>query len=121
MKKGDILRLIDNEGMAAPIGSTACIVEDYDGKKSSYVKIKWIDKGTSGQMDGQYYPGNFEVLKSIPHNKSTMEQAHLAIAKELIELKWNIKVTSIMFEDGSGRKFIITDDSNPIKQRYICL
>lgn len=121
MKKGDILRLIDNEGMSAPIGSTAYVVKDYDRNKSNYVTVKWIDKGTSGQMDGQYWPENFEVLESIPYNKSTMEQAHLAIAKELIELKWNIKVTSIMFEDGSGRKFIITDDSNPIKQRYICL
>ncbi len=118
MKKGDILKLINNEGMAAPIGSTARVTEDC--KPGGLVRIEWIDKGDSGQMDGQYWPNKFENT-TIISNKTIMEQSHLAIAKELIELKWNIKVISIEFEDGSGRKFIVTDDSNPAKKRYVCL
>jgi len=93
MKKGDILKLINNEGMAAPIGSTARVTEDC--KPGGLVGIEWIDKGDSGQMDGQYWPNKFENT-TIISNKTIMEQSHLAIAKELIELKWNIKVIMIL-------------------------
>jgi hypothetical protein len=40
-----------------------------------------------------------------------MKEAHLQLAKQLIELKHlreGIKVTSIDFEDGSGRTFIFS-------------
>jgi L-2-hydroxyglutarate oxidase LhgO len=52
---------------------------------------------------------------------NVMEQSHLVIAKQLIELKYNVKVTTIEFEDGSGRKFIVTETSNPLKKRFIVL
>ena len=37
-----------------------------------------------------------------------MQKAHLDIAKQLIEMKHNVKITSIEFEDGSGKSFNIT-------------
>ena len=116
MKVGDTIELINNTHMGAPVGSTARIVE-YHGD-SKYMCIKWIDKGNSGQMDGSYHPECFKVIKS---KVDIMEQSHLAIAKELIELKWNVKVVTIEFEDGSGRKFIVTDDINPSKKRFVML
>ena len=50
-----------------------------------------------------------------------MQNQHLRIAKELIELKYNVKVINIEFEDGSGNKFIVTETSNPLKKRFIVL
>ena len=50
---------------------------------------------------------------------SLREMALLDIAKELIELKYKVSVTDIQFEDGSGKKFIITTSSNPLKKQYI--
>ena len=50
-----------------------------------------------------------------------MQNQHLRIAKELIELKYNILVLGIEFEDGSGNKFIVTESSNPAKKRFIVL
>jgi|688.fasta_scaffold359262_2 hypothetical protein len=50
-----------------------------------------------------------------------MQNQHLRIAKELIELKYNIQVLNIEFEDGSGNKFIVTESSNPAKKRFIVL
>ena len=116
MKVGDTIELINNPDMSAPIGSTAKILACPEG--SRYIVIEWIDKGDSGQMDGCYYPYYFKV---ITPKVDIMEQSHLAIAKELIELKWNVKVITIEFEDGSGRKFIVTDDSNPAKKRFVML
>ena len=37
-----------------------------------------------------------------------MQKAHLDIARQLIEMKHNVKITSIEFEDGSGKSFNIT-------------
>ena len=37
-----------------------------------------------------------------------MQRAHLDIARQLIEMKHNVKITSIEFEDGSGKSFNIT-------------
>ena len=116
MKVGDTIELIRNTMMSAAIGSTARVTEYNEGDE--YVTLEWINKGDSGQMDGSYYPHYFKVIKS---NLSLMEQSHLAIAKELIELKWNVKVATIEFEDGSGRKFIVTDDSNPSKKQFVML
>jgi len=120
MKVGDTVELINNPDMSAPIGSTAKILAYPEG--SRYIVIEWIDKGDSGQMDGSYYPHYFKVVESSSKwNTNIMEQSHLAIAKELIELKWNVKVVTIEFEDGSGRKFIVTDDTNPAKKRFVML
>ena len=52
---------------------------------------------------------------------ATKERAHLELAKELIELKYKVQVTSIEFEDGSGKKFIITTKSNPLKKQFVIL
>ena len=116
MKVGDTIELIRNTMMSAAIGSTARVTEYNKGDE--YVTLEWIDKGDSGQMDGSYYPHYFKVIKS---KVDIMEQSHLAIAKELIELKWNVKVITIKFEDGSGRKFIVTDNTNPAKKRFVML
>ena len=116
MKVGDTIELIRNPHMSAAIGSTAKVIEYNKGDE--YVVLEWIDKGDSGQMDGSYYPHYFKVIKS---KVDIMEQSHLAIAKELIELKWNVKVITIEFEDGSGRKFIVTDDINPAKKQFVML
>ncbi len=51
----------------------------------------------------------------------TMLRAHLDLAKELIELKFKIKVITIDFEDGSGKKFIVTTTDNPLRKRFIKL
>jgi hypothetical protein len=50
-----------------------------------------------------------------------MKDNHLRIAKELIEVRYGVKVTSIDFEDGSGSKFIITTTSKPFKKQFIVL
>jgi hypothetical protein len=50
-----------------------------------------------------------------------MKEAHLQLAKELIELKFKIEVLTIDFEDGSGLKFIVTTKSNPIKKQFVRL
>jgi hypothetical protein len=116
MKVGDTIELIRNTHMGAPIGSTARVTEYNKGDE--YVTLVWIDRGDSGQMDGSYRPNYFKVIKS---KVDIMEQSHLAIAKELIELKWNVKVVTIEFEDGSGKKFIVTDDFEPAKKRFVML
>jgi len=43
---------------------------------------------------------------------SSLEKSCLALAKELIELKYKIRVTKIEFEDGSGRNFIVSSSHN---------
>jgi hypothetical protein len=50
-----------------------------------------------------------------------LERSHLEIAKELIELKFNVKVITIEFEDGSGKKFNVTTTTNPLKKQFVIL
>ena len=50
-----------------------------------------------------------------------MKENHLRIAKELLETRFNIKITSIEFEDGSGSKFIVTTANNPTKRQFVKL
>jgi hypothetical protein len=50
-----------------------------------------------------------------------IETSLLEIAKQLIELKFQVEVSSIMLEDGSGRKFIVTTKSNPGKKQFVVL
>ena len=52
---------------------------------------------------------------------TTFTKAHLEIAKQLIELKFNVKVSFIEFEDGSGRSFNIVTTSYPLKKQYVRL
>jgi hypothetical protein len=52
---------------------------------------------------------------------TTIEKSHLDIAKQLIEIKFKVKVLLIEFEDGSGKKFNITTNINPAKKRFITL
>jgi hypothetical protein len=76
MKIGDKVRFTNDNGLfAAPTGSTARIV----GFESSYIKIEWIDKGDSEQMDGKYYPEYFEVIEE---------------ELDVLPTKWAIKTTS---------------------------
>jgi hypothetical protein len=51
----------------------------------------------------------------------TMVRSHLDLAKELIELKFKVNIISIDFEDGSGKKFIVTTTDNPLKKRFVKL
>jgi hypothetical protein len=51
----------------------------------------------------------------------TMVRSHLDLAKELIELKFKVNIISIDFEDGSGKKFIVTTKSNPLKKQFVRL
>ncbi len=52
---------------------------------------------------------------------SLQERAHLDLAKELIELKFKVKINTIDFEDGSGKKFIVTTATNPLKKQFVRL
>lgn len=51
----------------------------------------------------------------------TMKRGHLDIARQLIELKFGVKVTSIEFEDGSGKSFNVVTTTNPLKKQYVRL
>lgn len=50
---------------------------------------------------------------------TTMMKNHLEIARQLIELKFNVKILSIEFEDGSGRSFNVITSTNPLKKRHV--
>jgi hypothetical protein len=50
-----------------------------------------------------------------------MTAAHLDLAKELIELKYKLKIITIDFEDGSGKNFIVTTVDNPLRKRFVKL
>ena len=50
-----------------------------------------------------------------------MKENHLRIAKELLEARFNVKIISIEFEDGSGNKFIVTTANNPTKRQFVVL
>jgi len=61
-KVGQIVKLIDNAGMAAPIGAIAVVTELCDG----YIKVKWIKGhtkksifGFTCQKDGGYLLESF--------------------------------------------------------------
>ena len=71
------VRLIDNKGMNAKIGSTATIVKvPY---KSDYIEIKWDKNELSGsQMDGGYEPKHFSYI-TIPHNMNLQQTVEIAI------------------------------------------
>jgi len=69
MKIGDKVRFINNSGFAAPIGSTARII----GTDGPYIQVEWIDKGNSRQLDGSYFPENFEVIEEIQNNNLNKE------------------------------------------------
>ena len=49
------------------------------------------------------------------------EKSLLEIAKELIELKYKVQIIDIQLEDGSGKKFIVTTTSNPLKRQFVRL
>jgi hypothetical protein len=62
---------------------------------------------------------SIQALANHMTTSNTMTKSHLAIAQQLIELKYNVVVTSIEFEDGSGRSFNITTKSNPLKKQHV--
>jgi len=62
---------------------------------------------------------NIQALANHMTTSNTMIKSHLAIAQQLIELKYNVVVISIEFEDGSGRSFNITTKSNPLKKQHV--
>ena len=50
-----------------------------------------------------------------------MQAAHLEIAKQFIEKLWRVRILSIEFEDGSGRKFNIVTSTNPAKKQFVAI
>jgi hypothetical protein len=50
-----------------------------------------------------------------------MEKSLLNIAKQLIEIKFQVEVDSIEFEDGSGSKFIVVTKSDPNSKKFVDL
>ena len=48
-----------------------------------------------------------------------LQEAHLQLAKQLIELKFKVKVLYIEFEDGSGKKFNVITTDNPAKKYFL--
>jgi len=62
-----------------------------------------------------------ELMDNINNKISILEKSHLELAKELIELKYKVKVITIDFEDGSGKKFIVTTTNNPFKKQFVKL
>ena len=51
----------------------------------------------------------------------TRDKTLLDIARQLIELKYKVKINTIDFEDGSGYKFIVTTTNNPLKKQFVKL
>ncbi len=70
-------------------------------------------------IDDTHLESYLEAKKEIV--LSLREAALLDTAKELIELKYQVKIINIQFEDGSGRRYIITTTSNPLKKQYVRL
>ena len=62
-----------------------------------------------------------ENHKNMVNKYTPMEKSLLNIAKQLIEIKFQVEVDSIEFEDGSGSKFIVVTKSNPLKKQFIIL
>ena len=80
MKIGDKVRFTNCGGYSAPTGSTARIV----GTEAPYIQVEWIDKGDSGQMDGCYFPEDFEVIEEAQNNNMNKK---LFTAEEMIEFE----------------------------------
>ena len=62
-----------------------------------------------------------ENHKKMVNKYTPMEKSLLNIAKQLIEIKFQVEVDSIEFEDGSGSKFIVVTKSNPLKKQFVIL
>ena len=91
------------------------IIEDED---DSTVEILINGEETDYQKklgEGWFPPFQFVSLGM------NMKENHLRIAKELLETRFNVKITSIEFEDGSGDKFIVTTANNPTKRQFVKL
>ena len=64
------------------------------------------------------------ILRFINHDSIIIGEQpyyHLRIAKELLETRFHVKITSIEFEDGTGSKFIVTTANNPGKRQFVKL
>lgn len=93
MKIGDKVRLIDNTGMNAPIGSIATITREpyeYGCFNVKLVDVKW-ESNVSKQNDGGYQSDKFELLnKTIDDQKVTQRTTkidYMAITREICGAK----------------------------------
>ncbi len=59
-KKGDIIILIANPSMNAPVGSRAKVIER--SSSGRIVEVEWI--GNISQMNGGYYTKNFVLYNN---------------------------------------------------------
>ena len=62
-----------------------------------------------------------EDHKNMVNKYTPMEKSLLNIAKQLIEIKFQVEVDSIEFEDGSGSKFIVVTKSDPNSKKFVDL
>ncbi len=61
MKKGDIVKLINNEGIVVPLGTRAIIIST--SENSDFVDIHWLDN--KEEIDnGIFFKCRFELIKS---------------------------------------------------------
>lgn len=61
-KKGDTLKLIDNQYMDAKKGAICMVTED-DTFTGEMIEVKWLDEETSnGQNNGGYFTDRFELV-----------------------------------------------------------
>ena len=56
-RKGDVVRLVSNKNMCAPVGALAIVT----GRENEYIKVAWLHYGQRehNQNDGCYYPHSF--------------------------------------------------------------
>jgi len=78
---------------------------------------KYIRKGLLANSGVRIFRYKIERIRVM----TIMQETHLRLAKELIEIKYLIKVDSIRFEDGSGSKFLVTATGSPKAERFIQL
>lgn len=107
MKVGQIVRLKSSTGMAAPVGSTAEIVEIH--QNGYWIKLKWIDKGDSGQMDGFYDKSHFEVV-NVDIERIIDELNKMEINGEMMEYI----IRKVGMEDQMLRQLIMRADWNDV-------
>jgi hypothetical protein len=74
-KKGDRVKLISGDGMAAPAGALATVTADHsDGR---YLHVKWDPHGGDIQQgDGGYYPKQFQLVRRPKHDLPTTLLVH---------------------------------------------
>ena len=72
-KAGDLIKLINNETLAADLGAKAVVREPigkyreagFGGLSKRFIGIKWVDERAHKQQDGGYDPSKFTLIERI--------------------------------------------------------